>query len=197
MEICGPKGVQLGYGAKLMKLFTIGHSNHSFEKLVRLLEENGVMTLVDVRTAPASRYNPQFNKVSFEQLLPQHNVQYIFAGKYLGGRPSDPSCYKSRTLPTIGADYLHEVDYAEVMKRTWFIKGIERLVQLADEQTTCILCSEEDPAQCHRHHLISKYLLQSHPEVNIQHIRGNGLVFSAASLLVSVEAPNAEQPTLF
>jgi uncharacterized protein (DUF488 family) len=44
-----------------MKLFTIGHSNHSLDKFIRLLEDNGIMTLVDVRTAPHSRYNPQFN----------------------------------------------------------------------------------------------------------------------------------------
>lgn len=180
-----------------MRLFTIGHSAHSLEKFLQLLEANGIMTLVDVRTAPASRYQPQFNKASLEQFLPQHEIQYVFAGKYLGGRPSDPTCYKSRSLPREGADYLHEVDYPEVMKRSWFIKGIQRLLELADEQTTAIMCTEEDPALCHRHHLIAQYILREHPEVNVQHIRGNGIVFSAASLLASVDAPPADQPSLF
>ena len=180
-----------------MKLLTLGHSNHSLDQFIRLLEDNGVMTLVDVRTAPASRYNPQFNKGNLEQALPQHNIQYVFAGQYLGGRPSDPKCYKSRTLPAEGADYLHEVDYPEVMKREWFVKGIERLLELADEQTTAIMCSEEDPAQCHRHHLIAKYLMREHPEVSVRHIRGDGTVFSAASLLVSVDDVQADQPSLF
>ena len=54
-----------------MKLFTIGHSNHNIEKFIRLLEDNGIMLLVDVRTAPYSRYNPQFNKEHLENLLPQ------------------------------------------------------------------------------------------------------------------------------
>lgn len=179
-----------------MRLYTIGHSNHSLEKFIQLLEENGVMTLIDVRTMPASRYNPQFNKGNLEQALPQRNIQYVFAGQYLGGRPSDPACYKSRSLPAEGADYLHEVDYPEVMKRPWFVKGIERLLELADEQTAAIMCSEEDPAQCHRHHLIAKYLMRERPEVNIRHIRGDGTVFSAASLLVSVDDVKAEQPSL-
>jgi uncharacterized protein (DUF488 family) len=179
-----------------MKLLTLGHSNHSLEKFIELLEENGVMTLVDVRTAPASRYNPQFNKGNLEQALPERNIQYVYAGKYLGGRPPDPGCYKSRSLPAEGADYLHEVDYPEVMKREWFRKGIERLLELADEQTTAIMCSEEDPAQCHRHHLIAKYLMREHPEVNVRHIRGDGTVFSAASLRVSVDDVQAEQPSL-
>ena len=176
-----------------MRLYTIGHSNHSLEKLIRLLEDNGVMTVVDVRSAPYSRYNPQFNKDNLESSLSQRYIQYVFAGQYLGGRPSDPTCYKSRTLPGEGADYLHEVDYPEVMKREWFIKGIERLLELADEQTTTILCSEENPAECHRHHLIAKYLMATHPEVSVRHIRGDGTVFGAGAITESLDEPSAEQ----
>jgi len=113
-----------------MKLYTIGHSNHSLDKLIRLLEDNGVMTVVDVRSAPYSRYNAHFNKENLESALSQRTIQYAFAGKYLGGRPSDPSCYKSRTLPEEGADYLHEVDYPEVMKREWFVKGSEVFLRI-------------------------------------------------------------------
>jgi uncharacterized protein (DUF488 family) len=182
-----------------MKLFTIGHSNHSFEKLVQLLVDNGIELLVDVRTAPYSRFNPQFNKESLEAFLPRHKIEYLYSGKHLGGRPSDPSCYKSRTLPEEGADYLHEVDYPEVMKRPWFIKSAERLFELAGEQTTAILCSEEDPAECHRHHLIALYLMAEFPEdVDVQHIRGDGTVFSARSIKKSVVGePPANQLPLF
>ncbi len=179
-----------------MKLLTIGHSNHNLEKFIRLLEDNGVMTLVDVRTAPYSRYNPQFNKENLEGTLPQRDIQYAYAGRYLGGRPSDPLCYKSKTIPAEGTDYLHEVDYPEVMKRPWFIKGIERSLELADEQTTAIMCSEENPAECHRHHLIAQYLMAEHPEVDVQHIRGDGAVFSARSILKSVNEKPAEQLSL-
>ncbi|OIP29534.1 MAG: hypothetical protein COW04_02915 [Deltaproteobacteria bacterium CG12_big_fil_rev_8_21_14_0_65_43_10] len=176
-----------------MKLFTIGHSSHSIEKFGRLLEDNGIMTLVDVRTAPYSRYNPQFNKESLKNTLSNHNIEYAYAGKYLGGRPSDPTCYKSRVLPPEEADYLHEVDYPEVMKRPWFVRSIKRLLELANEQTTVIMCSEENPAECHRHHLIARYFITEYPEVNIQHIRGNGIVYSARSILISVNKPSVEQ----
>jgi uncharacterized protein (DUF488 family) len=180
-----------------VRLFTIGHSNHSLDKFIRLLEDNGIMTLVDVRTAPYSRYNPQFNKENLESVLPQREIQYAWAGKYLGGRPSDPTCYKSRALPAEGADYLHEVDYPEVMKREWFVQGINRLLELADEQTTAIMCSEENPAECHRHHLIAQFLISEHPEVDVRHIRGDGTVFGAKSLHASVNEAAAEQPTMF
>jgi uncharacterized protein (DUF488 family) len=179
-----------------VRLFTIGHSNHSLDKFIRLLEDNGIMTLVDVRTAPYSRYNPQFNKENLESVLPQREIQYAWAGKYLGGRPSDPTCYKSRALPAEGADYLHEVDYPEVMERKWFVQGIDRLLELADEQTTAIMCSEENPAECHRHHLIAQFLIAEHPEVDVRHIRGDGTVFGAKSLHVSVDEAAAEQPTM-
>ena len=180
-----------------MKLFTIGHANHSIDKFIRLLEDNGIMVLVDVRTAPYSRFHPQFNKENLERVLYDHWMEYVYAGKYLGGRPSDPNLYKSRTLPEDGADYLHEVDYQEIMKRDWFIKAIERLLELADEQTTAIMCSEENPASCHRHHLIAKYLMANHPEVDVYHIRGDGNCFGAESLHTSVDDPLADQLTLF
>jgi uncharacterized protein (DUF488 family) len=92
---------------------------------------------------------------------------------------------------------LHEVNYSEVMKRPWFIQGIHRLLELAAEQPAAIMCSEEDPAHCHRHHLIAKYLLKEHPEVEVRHIRGDGTVYGARSIKSSVDEPPAEQLKLF
>ncbi len=180
-----------------MRLLTIGHSNHSLERFTQLLDEAGVQAVVDVRTVPLSRYNPQFNQANLDSTLAAEGRLYFFAGKYLGGRPGDPACYKKRVLPAEGADYLHEVDYPEVMRRDWFVKAIERLLEIADEQTTAVMCSEEDPAQCHRHHLIAKYLLRERPEVQVQHVRGNGQIINASSLLASVDDPGAEQMPLF
>jgi len=179
-----------------MKLYTIGHSNHTIDKFIHLLENNSITTLVDVRTAPYSRYNPHFNRENLEFLLPQREMQYVYAGKYLGGRPSDPACYESRVLPREGTDYLHEVDYPEVMKRDWFVQGIERLLEMADEHTTAIMCSEENPAECHRHYLIAQYLMENHPEVDVRHIRGDGTVFSARSIRESLSELSVEQPSL-
>jgi uncharacterized protein (DUF488 family) len=181
-----------------MKLYTIGHSNHEIKKFISLLEERGIDLVVDVRSSPYSKYNIQYNKEALEVWLRQHGIGYAYAGQYLGGRPKDALCYKHRVLPAEGTDYLHEVDYPEVMKRHWFIKGIERLLELADEQVVAILCSEEDPEKCHRHHLIARYLLAEYPEIDIRHIRGDGVVFSAKSIHTIVDdAPAAEQMPLF
>ncbi len=135
---------------------------------------------MDVRSAPYSRYNPQYNKLALEQNLGKEAIQYIYAGDALGGRPKDQTCYQSRQNR---ADTRQELDTREVMKRAWFKDGISRLMQTAERNTTVILCSEEDPASCHRHHLIAEYFLQEHfDQVEIRHIRGDGTIFSAASL---------------
>jgi uncharacterized protein (DUF488 family) len=180
-----------------LKLYTIGHSNHSIEKFIELLQANGIMILVDVRSAPYSRFHSQFNQENLERALPLGDIQYAYAGKYLGGRPSDPSCYKGKILPGEDTDFLHQVNYPEVMRRSWFLQGMQRLLEMADEALTAIMCSEEDPAECHRHHLIAKYLMEAHPEVEVRHIRGDGTVYGARSVLTSVEKPEVKQPKLF
>jgi uncharacterized protein (DUF488 family) len=180
-----------------MKLYTVGHSNHSLERFVELLRGAGLQAVVDVRTAPSSRFNPHFNKGSLEAALPAAGLEYYYAGKYLGGRPSDPACYKHRVLPPEGTDYLHEVDYPAVMERDWFVKGIRRLLEIADERATAVMCSEEDPAACHRHHLITRYLQREHPEVAIYHLRGDGTLVNAATLHVSVDQEAGQQMSLF
>ena len=180
-----------------MNLYTIGHSNHTQEKLVQLLVDNGIQTLVDVRTSPYSRYNPQFNKDALEFWLSRSHITYIFSGKHLGGRPSDPSCYKHGVVPDEEVDFLHEVDYRAVMEKPWFQRAVEALIQTATETPTAILCSEEDPANCHRHHLIARYLGELYPEVEVRHIRGDGRVYGAASILKSVDEEKGSQLNLF
>jgi uncharacterized protein (DUF488 family) len=180
-----------------MMLYTIGHSNHTQEKLVQLLVDHGIQTLVDVRTSPYSRYNPQFNKENLEFWLSRQQISYLYSGKHLGGRPSDPTCYKSGKLPEEGTDYLHEVDYKAVMQKPWFEKAIDELLETAGETTTAILCSEEDPAKCHRHHLIARYILENYPEVEVQHIRGDGTVYGAGSITKSVDEEKGDQLRLF
>ena len=180
-----------------MILFTIGHSNHTIDKFIRLLQDQAITVLVDVRTSPYSRHNPQFDKDHLEFELPRHGIRYEYAGKRLGGRPSDPTCYKSHALPAEGADFLHEVDYPEVMNRPWFAEGVEELLEIAEEETAVIMCSEEDPAACHRHHLIAKYILANYPETEVRHIRGDGTVYGARSILTSVDKSIPKQGTLF
>jgi uncharacterized protein (DUF488 family) len=183
-----------------MKVYTIGHGNRTITELIDLLQENGIACLVDVRSAPYSRYNPQFNKEALEFSLKAARIEYIFKGKQLGGRPADPTCYKSGVLPPEGSDYLHEVDYQEVMQRPWFQQGIRHLAELAAVRPVAVLCSEEDPAACHRHHLIARYMMEefdADEEVQVLHIRERGVVFNAGQIHKSVNDSQTKQGTLF
>jgi uncharacterized protein (DUF488 family) len=177
---------------QIPQLYTVGHSNLPLDDFVGLLKENYIHVLVDVRSQPYSRYNPQYNRESFKHAMAYANIDYVFAGDSLGGRPDDPTCYKGGAAPAGRADYLKEVDYAEVMQRDWYQRGIERLIEIAAKRTTAIMCSEEDPIKCHRHHLVTQTLLKR--DVTVWHIRADGRVEQAQLL---PDKPEAQQLSLF
>jgi uncharacterized protein (DUF488 family) len=149
-------------------VFTIGHSNRDLQTLVDVLQRRQIQVLVDVRSVPYSRFNPQFDREALMQGLQKAKIRYTFAGESLGGRPKDPTCYKAGILPEGKADYLHLVDYAEVAHQDWYLRGIDRLLEIACQQNIVILCSEGDPYKCHRHYLIAKTLLER--GVTVRHI---------------------------
>ena len=173
------------YGS--LTIYTIGHSNVTADTIIDLLNEHGIGMLVDVRSSPYSRYSPQFNREQLARALDKAGIEYAFAGAHLGGRPKDPTCYKDGTLPEGKADFLSLVDYGEVAKRRWFQDAITRLLELAGEHRTAIMCSEEDPDHCHRHYLIAQTLLEM--DVTVLHIRGDGSLEAAK--------PEAQQLSLF
>jgi uncharacterized protein (DUF488 family) len=154
--------------------YTIGHSNKEISVFIDLLNKYDIDLLIDVRSYPYSQYNPQFNKQNIEKDLSAKGIDYLFLGNYLGGRPKDPTCYKGGEIPTSKVNYLDVVDYIEVSKRDWYHKGIEILLSKARSNRVAIMCSEEDPNRCHRHHLIAKTLLDKC--FAVRHIRGNGVL---------------------
>ncbi len=177
-----------------MVLYTVGHSNHPIGRFLQLLAEHGIQCLVDVRSTPYSRFNPQFNRAGLQKALHLQGIEYAYLGAELGGRPKDPRCYIHHTLPAKGADYLHEINYAMVMQQPWFIQGIHQLVELAGLHTTAILCSEADPALCHRHHLIASYLLANQPALNVLHILKDSKVIDARSIPATDNQSSSNQP---
>ncbi len=105
-------------------IYTIGHSNAPAARVVALLREQQIDLLVDVRSIPASRYAPQFNRRAFVRTMAEAGVRYAYMGDWLGGRPRDPACYKDGILPRGHADYLNLVDYR--MKKN----DVQRLVDI-------------------------------------------------------------------
>ena len=143
-------------------VFTIGHSNHPLEKFLELLKAHEIAVLVDVRSIPSSRYTPHFNRAELEKALSAAGVRYVYAGGELGGMPNEEEFY----------DRLGHVDYAKMAQSDRFRSGIARLKASARTGRTALMCSEEDPRNCHRHLLLSRVLAGE--EVRVMHIRGDG-----------------------
>jgi uncharacterized protein (DUF488 family) len=165
-----------------MDLYTIGHSTQTIEHFLSLIEQHAIRVLVDVRSTPASRFHPQFGQRRLEASLAGAGIRYEYLGQALGGRAADPSVYPDGLGPTPGERPPRQPDYALVMQRSWFIDGVRRLIEIAGSERTAILCSEEDPARCHRQSLIAVYLAGSTPDVHVWHIRGSGALEDARLL---------------
>jgi len=148
-------------------VYTLGHSNVSADRIVELLNGHGVEILVDVRHTPYSRYNPQFNRESLAARAQEAGVDYRYAGDALGGLRANPT-YRSGD----------ETSYADIRRRGDYQAGLTQLLREATSHRTAILCSEEDPARCHRHHLIAQDLLRR--GVEVRHIRGDASLEVAA-----------------
>lgn len=176
-------------------VFTIGHSHLTIDQLLELLNLHQISLVVDVRSAPYSQFAPQFNRETLEASLESVGLKYKYAGNYLGGRPRDPDCYKNGQLPEGKADYLHLVDYPKVMTKEFFQKGIQHLINLAQYERAAVMCSEEDPGICHRHHLIGRYLTSQ--GITVWHIRADGNMVRDQALPNLKSEPPVEQPTLF
>jgi len=130
--------------------YTIGHSVLPVVAFVRILKKNGIDCIIDVRTAPYSRHNPQFNREHLQHELESAGIEYLHCGAWLGGRYDDVSLLYPNGV----------VNYAKVRRTARFREGIDALLRLIDEGVTCcVLCAEKDPLECHRFSLIS-YSLQ-------------------------------------
>ncbi len=147
-----------------MSVFTIGHSNHSAKKFAGLLKEHGIEILVDTRSRPYSRHAPHFNARDLEARLSDAGIGYLFLGKELGGWPEGEEFYDAKG----------RVDYALVERSRPFLAGLQRLEKEIQTRKVALLCSEEDPAGCHRRLLIGRVLNER--RVVVRHIRGDGSI---------------------
>jgi uncharacterized protein (DUF488 family) len=133
-------------------VYTIGHSTRAFDELVAALKAHGIRTLVDIRSFPMSRRMPHFNRESLEVELPKQGIAYVWM-KELGGRRK-----KIRNdSPNSGLRNDSFRNYADYMLTDEFAQGIERLLEIAAEGNTAIMCAERVYFQCHRM-LVSDYL---------------------------------------
>lgn len=142
-------------------VFTIGHSTHPIEAFLDLLRAHGVTAVADVRSAPFSRFNPQFNKDALEHSLRSHGIKYVFLGRELGARSEDPSCYEGG-----------RIQYSRLARTDLFESGLERVLRGSHEHRLALLCAEKEPLECHRTLLVARALAER--GVAVDHILANG-----------------------
>jgi uncharacterized protein (DUF488 family) len=132
-------------------IWTIGHSTHSLEELLAMLDSFSIRTLVDIRNYPGSRRYPHFNKEVLEVSLPAKGIQYIHL-KDLGGR-------RRPVQNSLNTAWHNEAfrGYADYMESKEFTEAIKKLEAVADKDPTAYMCSEAVWWSCHRA-LVSDYL---------------------------------------
>ncbi len=168
------------------QIYTIGHSSHSSEHFVDLLKQHRIEVLVDTRSAPYSRYSPQFDRESLRDLITAAGIKYLFLGDVVGGRPKDESHY----------DEHGRARYGKMGKDEEFLQAIARIERGAGEFRVALMCSEEDPAHCHRRLLVGRVLVERGAQ--LMHIRGSGDVQAEDQVAVSSGKALVEmQPALF
>jgi len=127
-----------------LTIYTVGHSTRSLEDLVGLLRTYGVERLVDVRTIPRSRHNPQFNRDTLAKSLRNRRIGYRHM-KELGGLR-----HARIDSPNTGWRNASFRGFADYMQSSEFAAALMKLVELAKEKTTAIMCAEAVPWRCHR-----------------------------------------------
>lgn len=127
-------------------VYTVGHSNHSIDYFVELLNTYFVTCIIDVRSVAASAYNPQYNKDGLSDFLKKRGINYMHFPEEFGARHFDPQLL----------DPEGKVDFGKVRSSKPFAAGIERLkIGLEKEFVIALMCSESEPFDCHRFSMIS------------------------------------------
>ena len=137
-------------------IHTIGHSTRPAADFVSLLTAHGIRTLVDVRTIPRSRHNPQFNSDTLEATLAEHGIEYVHAPELGGLRKPRPDSINTGWRNTSFRGY------ADYMQTPAFQTAVNRLVERADQVPTAIMCAEALPWRCHRSLVADALMARGH-----------------------------------
>jgi uncharacterized protein (DUF488 family) len=167
-----------------LRFYTIGHSTRSVAELAALLREAGVELLVDVRTIPRSRANPQFNADGLPGSLEPHRIAYRHLPK-LGGLRGRPKT----AAPSLNTFWENESfrNYADYTASAGFQEGLAELRALGRQYNCAIMCAEAVWWRCHRR-IITDYLLAAGEEVF--HIMGPGKIEPAHMTAAAVRQPD-------
>jgi len=170
-------------------IYTIGHSNHDIDFFLELLQSQEINCVVDVRSIPASKYNPQFNQKPLSAFLKNKEITYMHFGEEFGARQTD-----EKLLDENGC-----VNFVWFRKTRAFQDGVERIDMGVDKGfKIALMCSEGNPLECHRFSMISGYLEEI--GMTVQHILKDKTLLSNEEFeqqLLKKFKKKIPQPSLF
>ena len=172
----------------MIPVFTVGHSTRSIEDFLALLTAHEIKLLVDVRTVPRSRHNPQFNRETLSTKLRGARIGYVHL-RMLGGLR-----HARRDSPNVGWRNASFRGFADYMQTPEFEKALQRLIKLAKQKKTAIMCAEAVPWRCHRSliadaltvrgiraaHIISGKRVKIHAVTSFGSVRGVRIIYPEA-----------------
>lgn len=165
-------------------LYSIGHGHKTFEELLTELLSFNINFLVDVRSSPFSKWAPYFNRGVIENLLRSTSIRYAYMGDVIGGRPIDDSCYDEDGF----------FDYHKMAQVPQFIQGLHRLIDANNKHlTVAVMCSESNPAECHRSKLIGRELFFG-ADIAMAHIIAPNQVRTQADIMTELDKDKGNWP---
>ena len=143
------------------RAFTLGHSTRPIEEFIALLKAHAVTQLIDVRTVPRSRHNPQFGTEALEQSLRSSGIGYALAPGLGGFRRTSPESPNGawRNLSFRG--------YADYMLTPDFNESLVAVIELLRTDRVAMMCAEAVPWRCHRSLIADALLVRGHPSCEI------------------------------
>ncbi|ACY49711.1 DUF488 family protein [Rhodothermus marinus] len=150
---------------KPQPIFTVGYGTSSIEEFIDLLKHYQIKCIVDVRSSPYSKFNPDFSIGALKRHLEANGIAYQYMGDTLGGKPSDPSCYHPNGRP----------DYSKIKEKDFFKKGIQEVLSLwrsYQPQRIALMCACQSPERCHRSKLVGQYIyeIRDNDDISVVHI---------------------------
>jgi uncharacterized protein (DUF488 family) len=153
------------------RVLSIGHGGRELEVLIGLVAGAGGTTIVDVRSQPYSRYQPEFSQSPLRAAIRRCGLTYVFLGHELGGRPEDRDLYDDG-----------RVNYERFRQHPLFLEGLARLTEGLDRGfVPVLLCSESRPENCHRSKAIGAAL--DALGVQVDHIDADGQLVSQQAVI--------------
>ena len=168
----------------MQTIYTIGHGNRPITEFIQLLKQYEIQYLVDVRSAPYSRYHTAYSKGELHATLQDAKIGYLFLGQQLGGRPEADDCYLEDG----------RVDYDVLAQKDFYQEGIARLQKASEgDYRIAMMCSEKKPHECHRSKLIGRTL--SDLQIPVQHIDEEGSLKTQAEVIADyLKSIKADEP---